>query len=174
MRQLFLILAIFLNLAIAHAQADSLKPLGKVYQKIDVVVKLHITLKQIFNSSHGESFELEISTAVTMRDLDSVFSRGDTFAIKLANLQNTDSVQVKYSYTPACINCTAFLVIEDSVQTRIISNKAKGVSPSLTFALNTLVDYKNKTQINTIPIYYTESTMKNPSDKIVLFTIKLE
>ena len=97
----------------------------------------------------------------------------ETLVLKLDSIEDNDSITVNYFRDISC-NCLAFLVLEDENQTTTLTKLRKGTFVPLTFALKELINYKNRTNKNAIEIFYTESAMRNPKDKVLLFRIKLE
>lgn len=89
-------------------------------------------------------------------------------------IQNNDTLTVRYFRDTPCSDCPSTLTIEDEKHRIITSGSGKGTFKPVSVPLRDVLAFSTATGKKTFDVFYFEGDIRGRSQKIMLFTIRLE
>lgn len=101
-------------------------------------------------------------------------SRQKTITLKRDSIKPTDSITVKYFRDTPCSDCTTRVTIKDDQGNNVSASEGKGTFKPVSFLLKDLISYKKEKGLNAFEVFYSEKDKDQTTEKVFLFSIKLE
>ena len=89
-------------------------------------------------------------------------------------VQSGDSITVRYFRDTPCSACPSTVTVEDEKHRIITSGSGKGTFKPVSFPLRDVLAFSTATGKKTFDVFYLEGDANSRSDKMLLFTIRLE
>ncbi len=99
------------------------------------------------------------------------YSKSTEIIIRIADIQQNDSMTVEYFTDTPCPKCPTTLTVEDGTHEVVVESKGIGTYNPASFKVRDLVEYKKKSGVSSFNVYYAE---KSQTPKRIIFTLKLK
>jgi hypothetical protein len=101
------------------------------------------------------------------------FSKG-VINIKIKDIKETDTLTIKYFNDTPCSVCEAQITIENEGHSEITKGNGLGGFNPIKISVYELLQYHLKHENEHYEVFYQERQSKNPTQRVLIFSIKLE
>lgn len=101
------------------------------------------------------------------------FSNGE-IVLKMDSIRPGDSLTVIYCRDTPCHDCATFLHVENEKHFVFFGSSNRGTGTPISFSVEQLLAIRNEGYMRPFLVFYSEGKLERRSDKIRLFSIRLE